>query len=109
VFASGKLALVIAMALQGLGQALAQPGVTSALSLSVDDREQGAVAGLNGAAQSLGRMLGPLLGTGLYEIRPEYPYAFGVGVLGFVFGFLLLSRAPALHAMKLDAPSRAES
>jgi MFS family permease len=109
VFATGTATLVIAMALQGFGQALALPGVTSALSLGVDEREQGSVAGLNGAAQSLGRMLGPLLGTGLYQLRPEYPYAFGVFILCLVLGFLLLSRAPALHSVKLEAPSRAES
>jgi MFS family permease len=85
------------------------PGVTAALSLSVDDGEQGAVAGLNGAAQSLGRMLGPLLGTGLYELRPEYPYGFGALTLCVVFAFLVLSRSPHLRAMKLDESARAES
>ncbi len=109
IFAQGTLSLMVAMALQGLGQALALPGVTAALSLSVDDGEQGAVAGLNGAAQSLGRMLGPLLGTGLYELRPEYPYGFGVLTLCVVFAFLILSRSPHLRAMKLDESARAES
>ena len=109
IFAKGTLSLVIAMALQGLGQALALPGVTAALSLSVDDGEQGAVAGLNGAAQSLGRMLGPVIGTGLYELKPEYPYGFGALTLVVVLVFLLVSRSPHLHAIKFEQSARAGS
>ncbi|MGC4086347.1 MAG: MFS transporter [Polyangiaceae bacterium] len=109
VFASGTVSLIVAMALQGLGQALALPGVTSALSLSVDEGEQGAVAGLNGASQSLGRMLGPVLGTGLYQLRPEYPYGFGTLILCCVFGFLLLSRAPALRSMRTHEAAPAKT
>jgi MFS family permease len=97
VFARGQAVLISALAIQGLGQAFTAPGVTAALSLAVDDGEQGAVAGLNSSAQGLGRMLGPLLGTGLYELRPEYPYAFGAALLCVVLAFLLVSRAPALR------------
>jgi MFS family permease len=101
VFARALPVLIVAMALQGLGQALAMPGVTAALSLGVADQEQGAVAGLNSSAQALGRTLGPILGTGLYELRPEYPYAFGAGLLVVVLGFLLISPA---HAPQKSAP-----
>jgi MFS family permease len=51
------------------------PGVTSAISLAAEDHEQGAVAGLSNSAQGLGRLIGPLLGTSLYELRQELPYA----------------------------------
>jgi MFS family permease len=95
VFARALPVLIVAMALQGLGQALTMPGVTAAMSLGVGDQEQGAVAGLNSSAQALGRTLGPLLGTGLYELRPEYPYAFGAGLLLLVLGFLMFSPARA--------------
>lgn len=98
VVAEWRAVLVLAMALQGLGQALAMPGVTAALSLGVRDDEQGAVAGLNSSSQALARMVGPLLGTGLYEIRPGYPYVFGAALLGFVLIFLFTSRSPALRA-----------
>ncbi|MBW2461034.1 MAG: MFS transporter [Deltaproteobacteria bacterium] len=63
-----------ALLLQGIGQGLALPGITAFLSLSVADNEQGAVAGLNSAAQGLGRTIGPLLGTALYELGPTLPY-----------------------------------
>lgn len=97
VFARALPMLLVAMALQGLGQALTMPGVTAAMSLGVADQEQGAVAGLNSSAQALGRTLGPILGTGLYELRPEYPYAFGAGLLLLVLGFLLFSPMRALQ------------
>jgi MFS family permease len=80
--------------------------VTAALSLSVHDQEQGAVAGLNSSAQALGRTVGPLLGTGLYELRPEYPYAFGALLLVVVFAFLLVSPSltPSPQARQSEAP-----
>lgn len=90
--------LILAMAVQGFGQALTMPGVTAALSLGVTDDEQGAVAGLNSSAQALARMVGPVIGTGLYEIQPGYPYVFGAALLALVLVFLLVSRSPALRA-----------
>ncbi|AEV15305.1 MAG: MFS transporter [Thermus sp.] len=81
VLAQGFWALALGLALQGAGAALAGPGVTAALSLAVGEGEQGPVAGLNASAQALGRMLGPLLGTGLYRLAPEAPYLLGAGLL----------------------------
>ncbi|TBH17563.1 MFS transporter [Thermus thermamylovorans] len=74
-------ALVLGLALQGAGAALAGPGVTAALSLAVRENEQGSVAGLNSSAQALGRMLGPVVGTGLYRLQPEAPFLLGAGLL----------------------------
>ncbi|WP_117237820.1 MFS transporter [Thermus sediminis] len=91
VFAQSFPALTLGLALQGAGAALAGPGVTAALSLAVKEEEQGPVAGLNSAAQALGRMLGPVLGTGLYRLAPEAPYLLGAGLL-----FLALLFLPAL-------------
>lgn len=85
-------ALFIALTLQGLGSGLATPGVTTVLSLAVSDEEQGPVAGLNGAAQGFGRMLGPIVGTGLYRLGPTYPYTFSAALLVLVFSFLVLNR-----------------
>lgn len=97
-------ALLVALTLQGLGSGLAVPGVTAALSLAVSDQEQGSVAGLNGSAQGLGRMLGPLVGTGLYGFDPTYPYAFAAILLALVFGYLLLNRQSLEQAVS-QSPS----
>ena len=84
VFAKTQLELIAAMALQGLGQGLTLPGVTAAISLRAREDEQGAAAGLTSSSQALARVLGPLLGTALYEIRPEYPYAAGAALMVLV-------------------------
>jgi MFS family permease len=81
--------LTAALVLLGAGGAFAGPGVTAAQSLAVSDDEQGAVAGLSSSAQALGRMLGPLVGTGLYGLRPEYPYLFSAFLVLVGIGFFL--------------------
>jgi MFS family permease len=91
IFAHHFSVLTFALALQGFGQGLALPGVTAATSLSVSEREQGAVAGLNSSSHGLGRVFGPVVGTSLYEFRAELPYAVSAGLLVLVLGFLLVS------------------
>lgn len=103
VFAQGFGMLTSALVLQGLGQGLVLPGVTAALSLGVDEHEQGAVAGLNSTAQSLGRTLGPLVGTGLYRVQHELPYVFGAALLGLVL-ITVLAR-PRLGATQPAGPA----
>ncbi len=88
ILSSNFLGLTLSLALIGAGGAFAGPGVTAAQSLVVSDNEQGSVAGLSSAAQALGRMLGPIIGTSLYGLHPQYPYVFsallmGVGLLFF--------------------------
>jgi hypothetical protein len=92
IYASDFWSLVLALSLQGLGAGLAAPGVTAGLSLAVSDQEQGPVAGLNGAAQGFGRMLGPLLGTGLYQLDPRYPYVFSAALICLVLAAMLFGR-----------------
>ena len=50
------------------------PGVSSAASLRVGVEEQGAVAGLMSACPALGFIFGPVIGTGLYQLQPHWPY-----------------------------------
>ncbi len=97
VFADSFVTLTLALAIQGFGQGMALPSVSAALSLAVDDHEQGAVAGLNSSAHALGRMLGPVAGTSLYQLRPEYPYAFSAALLVLVIALTPTRRfaAPA--------------
>ncbi len=95
IVAHTMLGLTLALTIQGFGQGLAAPGVTAAISLGATEDEQGAVAGLNGSAQALGRLLGPVVGTGLYQIRPEYPYGFSAGLLVLVL--LVLGFSPRLR------------
>ncbi len=84
IFAHRFGVLTLALGTQAFGQSLAVPGVTAGMSLRVTEDEQGIVAGLNSSALGFGRMLGPLAGTGLYELRAEYPYLLSAGLLVIV-------------------------
>jgi MFS family permease len=97
VFSHQYAMLLAAVAMLGFGQGMAMPGVTSALSLAVLDDEQGPVAGFNSSAQALGRMLGPVIGTGLYELQPHYPYVFSATLLGAIFVVVLTIPRAAAH------------
>lgn len=88
VFASNFVWLTASLVLLGLGS-MTSPGLTAAQSLAVSDDEQGVVAGLSSAAQALGRMLGPVLGTSLYGLSPAYPYVFSATLIGLAILFFL--------------------
>jgi len=97
--------LVLALTLQGLGQGLILPGVTSALSLGVGDHEQGAIAGAHASAQGLARLCGPLVGAQLYEISGALPYQVSSGLLALVLVFVVLSRDLARSRSSEATPS----
>jgi MFS family permease len=84
IFAHRFGVLTLALGAQAFGQSLAVPGVTAAMSLGVSEDDQGVVAGLNSSTLGFGRMLGPLAGTGLYELRAEYPYMLSCALLVIV-------------------------
>lgn len=94
--------LTLSLVLLGAGGAFAGPGVTSAQSLAVSDQEQGSVAGLASAAQALGRMVGPIVGTSLYAIQPPYPYVFSalliLVALGVFFSLPAIGRDTHAHS-----------
>ncbi|MBE7485842.1 MAG: MFS transporter [Polyangiaceae bacterium] len=102
IFAHRFGPLTAALAVQGLGQGLALPGVTAASSLTVGEHEQGAAAGLNHSAHGLGRVLGPVVGTSLYTLRDDLPYYASALLLVLALGALWASprirRAVTHHA-----------
>lgn len=74
VLAETLPAFTAAMTLVGLGMGLCGPGFTAATSIAVSAGEQGAAAGISTAIPALGFILGPLIGTWLYQQDPHYPY-----------------------------------
>ena len=92
IFAHRFGMLTMALGAQAFGQSLAMPGVTAAMSLGVSEDDQGVVAGLNSSSLGLGRMLGPLAGTGLYEFRHEFPYMLSCGLLVIVIATVAVNR-----------------
>lgn len=69
----------------GLGVGLCYPGCVAAASLCVSADEQGSLAGLTTALPALGSIVGPVLGTGLYELSPHWTYAGNLLLLVPVF------------------------
>ena len=85
--------ITAALALVGIGSAILSPTLSAALSLSVGKDGQGAVAGLNSSALALGRMVGPLLATNLYQsVGHGAPYLASGGILAALFVVLLFAR-----------------
>lgn len=69
-----RVGMTAAVMLVGLGIGFAMPAIMSLASLRVTSEEQGRVAGLASACPSLGFILGPLVGTGLYSLDHRFPY-----------------------------------
>lgn len=85
--------ITAALALVGVGSAILSPTLSAALSLSAGRDEQGAVAGLNSSALALGRMVGPLLATNLYQSAGHgAPYIASGAILAVLFVLTLLMR-----------------
>ncbi|HEX2297974.1 MAG TPA: MFS transporter [Pseudonocardiaceae bacterium] len=97
--AANGLLLGAGMAVLGAGLGFCLPGVTAAPTLLATRDEQGAVVGLVGTSNAITFLLGPLLGTGLYEIAPAAPYLLGTvllaGLAVFAFAHPGISRTPA--------------
>ncbi|TDE84844.1 MFS transporter [Deinococcus sp. S9] len=91
--ASAYWTITAALAVVGIGSAILGPSLSAALSLSVGPNGQGAVAGLNSSALALGRMTGPLIGTGLYQNAGHgAPYLLSGGVLMALLVWTLIAR-----------------
>lgn len=74
LWADSIFMLVLFLGLLGLGLGLVAPGFTAAASLAVGPDEQGAVGGLVAACPAAGFVLGPLVGTQLYQWNGGFPY-----------------------------------
>ncbi len=75
----------------GVAFSMISPVLNSAATLSVEQHEQGEMAGLLSAAPVVGMIFGPTIGALLYNINPNYPFFFGalaVIVLGIYFQFV---------------------
>jgi DHA1 family multidrug resistance protein-like MFS transporter len=77
---------LVALGFFTLALALIGPALNAYISRFAGER-QGAVMGLNSAATSLGRVIGPLWAGYLYEVNIEFPYLSGAAAL--IIGLLV--------------------
>ncbi len=71
----GSIPLVFAVSgAQGLGLGLVAPAFTGGASLAVSSEEQGAIGGIIASCPAAGFILGPIIGTSLYQLAQPLPY-----------------------------------
>jgi MFS family permease len=92
-FAGQLWSVVAGMALLAAGLGLAMPGYTAAGTMVARPHEHGAVSGLVNANIGLTFVLGPILGTGLYELAPIAPLLTAAALCTAVGAFLFLAPA----------------
>lgn len=101
-FAPSLLVLMMGFAVLGLAFACASPGINGSASLSVEPHEQGIAAGYLAAANTLGAIFGPLLGTSIYKIQPNAPMLLGgtlfIGIS--IYAFFIPDPKPAAKERK---------
>jgi MFS family permease len=93
------------------GFALVNPSVSALVSKRSDPARQGEVMGVNQSFASLGRILGPLIGSILFQMGSSHilPYVAAVGLLLIVAALLpRVSHAPGPHGSEPDRPHQAE-
>lgn len=81
IFGKTYWGLNVAMITMGLGIGFVQPGYYSATSLSVNEDEQGAVAGLSTSALAFSSVLGQTLGGAFYQISSLLPFLISLATL----------------------------
>ncbi len=89
--------LYLAAAVAVFGFAFVNPSVAALVSKRADPSRQGEILGVNQSFAALGRILGPFVGSVVFEQHPSrvLPYAVAVGVLLLVVAlFPVVSRDP---------------
>lgn len=95
IFTTNFWTATLYLALFGTGHALIRPCVTSLVTQRTTVG-QGVASGLVSSMDSLGRILGPVVGTALYTLHATYPFLAGAVVLlaGLLclYGFVVMDR-----------------
>ncbi|WP_219471128.1 MFS transporter [Nonomuraea rhizosphaerae] len=103
-FAQNLFLIAVAFAVLALGLGLAFPGFTAAPTLLVGPEQQGTISGLVNATIGATFIVGPLLSTALYEIRPEIPILAALAASLAALALVWLS--PAARHIQAPVPER---
>lgn len=96
-FAPSPLFLMLGFCVLGVSFACATPGINGSASLKMKPEEQGIAAGYLAAANTVGAILGPTVGTSIYKIAPNAPMLFGATLFVFIsiYAFFIPPPNPA--------------
>jgi MFS family permease len=87
-------AFYVALAIAVFGFAFVNPSISAMVSKRADPARQGEVQGVSQSFASLGRILGPFVGSVVFQWHPSraLPYVVAAATLFFVIGLLPLAR-----------------
>lgn len=97
VTADNSTVMAVGFGVLGISFACANPGINGSASLIVEPWEQGATAGFLGAGNTLGAVLGPLVGTQIYT-HLGHKAPMWAGIIVFI--------AVSLYAFTVKIPER---
>lgn len=83
-FATEPLMLWIAYGVAACGMGWVYPSISALAANAVEAHEQGAAAGMVGAAQGLGAAIAPIVGTAVYALGQGIPYLLVAAMLSAV-------------------------
>jgi MFS family permease len=101
-FAKTLPEILIVLALLAIGSGLNRPPVFGMISLSSSPHEQGANLGVAQSFGSLARILGPILASTLFFVKPALPYLIcgGIALLTSFFAWNFLCKKSASSTQK---------
>lgn len=93
MFSASGLTIGLSFLMTALGFGLSRPGMISGASLSVEQKEQGAAAGLVAATAGAGFFIAPFTGLAVYQfISPQATYAVLAALMGLIATLVLCNR-----------------
>lgn len=105
-FAPPWIPMLIASLVLGIGSGISQPSLGSLISKRAPATMQGGVFGVTQALGALARILGPLLGNVLFDIRSWLPYVVAGGLMLLPIGAAFVVREErAAHPAAAPSPS----
>ena len=90
--------LLLALALLAIGYGLASPSIASLISKRTTRDKQGGVLGAYQSAQSLARIIGPIVAGTIYELAGPQPVYFGAAIVAL----LALMLATSITSVKSE-------
>jgi MFS transporter, DHA1 family, tetracycline resistance protein len=99
--------LLVALVLLAIGYGLASPSIASLISKRTAREKQGEVLGANQSAQSLARIIGPIVAGSIYQWRGPQPVYFGAAIIALLALTLAASVTSEVEVLSLRGDEHA--
>ncbi|MEO8582001.1 MAG: MFS transporter [Patescibacteria group bacterium] len=88
---------IAAMVVLALFNSVTQTLIPTILSQEADSKSQGSIQGLNASYQSIGMIIGPILGGAVATVSIPFPFLVGAGLLVVCFALSFRVLRPGVH------------